>query len=605
RTLRQHILRPFERLLRIEVELRSVEAELAADGHGGRLDGLLERHSRLLHEYEYHGGYTYQNRMREVLAGLGIEEERLDQPLESFSGGQRTRVALAELLLAGRDLLLLDEPTNHLDLAATEWLETYLTQTRQAIVVVSHDRYFLDEVAIRTWEMSDGRLEAYTGNYSQFAAQRAERRLRLQREYEAQQEHIARTEAYIRRYKAGQRARSARGRQKQLDRLARVARPRDPTQLKLTVQSTLRSGDTVLATEDLVVAAGTPAPPPVRVAPGQPVIRDAPRGRPLPADAVLFRCPDVELLRGERVAIVGPNGAGKTTFLRLITGEAEPAAGRIYVGYGVQLAYYAQAHEQLDPRNTVIGEILAAKPMGEEAVRTYLGRFLFTGDDAFQPVSSLSGGERSRLALAKMALSSANFLVLDEPTNHLDVYAREALEEVLASFGGTILFVSHDRYLIDALATQVWEVAGATLTVHQGSWADYLETRRRAQAEREAQEAAERAAAVASDPALVTAQQARERAKQVTTQRQRLAQIEADMAACEVRLQGITSQLEAASAAADAMQIADLGRQHVAAAAALAEREDEWLTVREALETLEAADTREPKTVQDGRRTVR
>jgi ATP-binding cassette subfamily F protein 3 len=619
-TLREYVLEAIAPLLRLEAELRAVEADLArvdrvdgaAGGAGSRVEALLARHERLLHEFEYNGGYTYQNRLREVLAGLGIAERRLDQPLEAFSGGERTRAGLARLLLARDDLLLLDEPTNHLDLAATEWLETFLAQAAQAIVLVSHDRYLIDKVATRVWELGFGRLEAYTGNYSRFAVQRAERQARLQNEYEAQQRHIARTEAFIRRYRAGQRSREARGRQKQLDRLERMAPQRRPEAIKLAIQSTLRSGEVVLATEDLVVAAGTPRGQGVRVAPGLPAIREPSTRRLVPQEALLFRCPDLELRRGERAAMVGPNGSGKTTFLRIVTGEVEPAAGRVYVGYGVQIAYYAQAHEQLDLGKTVLEEILdvqspsSAYPAGqyrttrvpqrsvppagtenrargsEEAARTYLGRFLFTGDDVFKPVGSLSGGERSRLALAKLALGNANLLVLDEPTNHLDIYSREALEDVLASFAGTILFVSHDRYLIDGLATEVWEVADRRLTVHKGTWSDYLDARERAAAERAAAEAAARTAAAAPDVARAQAVRARER--EVAARRERLGSLESEIAAGEAELQALAAQLEHASAEADTARIADLGRRHAALAAEVARLEHEWIALHASLE---------------------
>ncbi|MBI3971333.1 MAG: ABC-F family ATP-binding cassette domain-containing protein [Chloroflexi bacterium] len=588
KTLREHVLGAFEHLLAIEAKLCELEDELArGDANEARLQALLEQHARLEHQYEYDGGYSYENRMREVLAGLGIEEHRLDQPLETFSGGQRTRVALAERLLVAQDLLLLDEPTNHLDLAALEWLEDYLAKASQAIVAVSHDRYFLDKVATRVWELSFGKLETYTGNYSQYAAQRTERQLRLQREYEAQQEHIARTEAFIRRYRAGQRYRQARGRQKQLDRLERIGRPREVGRMRLTIGSTLRSGDTVLALEDLVVGAATAPGKGLRAAPGAPVVLEATRGRVVPAEMLLFRCPEVELRRGERAAIVGPNGTGKTTLLRVLVGEQEPAAGRVYVGHGVQVAYYAQAHEQLDPSRTVLQEILAAKPMGEEAARTYLGRFLFSGDDAFKLVSSLSGGERSRLALVKLALSNANVLVLDEPTNHLDIDARDALEETLSAFEGTILFVSHDRYLIDSLATHVWEVAAGALTVHEGTWSEFVEERRRLASAQEATVEAVRAAA--SRGADAAAHEARAHSRRLAAQRQRLERLEAEIGEVEGKVQVLAAEIEVASAAANATLIADLGRQHEMTATQLAQLEDEWLALREAIECAETA----------------
>jgi ATP-binding cassette subfamily F protein 3 len=577
-TLSDYMLGAFGHLFAVESELRAVEAALGAGGADGAQEALVERHAALLHDFEFNGGYSYDSRMREVLAGLGIGEERLPQVLESFSGGQRTRVALARLLLSEYDLLLLDEPTNHLDLAATEWLEGYLAQARPAVVVVSHDRYFLDRVATETWELEDGRLDCYSGNYSRFADQKAERLARQQKEFAAQQEHIERTEAFIRRYKAGQRARQARGRQKQLDRLERVARPREQAGVRLQIQSTLRSGDTVVATEGLAIAPGLPAPPAQRLAPGQPVVYSAPRGRTVPETQILFRTPDAEVHRGDRVAVVGPNGAGKTTFLRVLTGEVEPAAGRVYLGYGVQLAYYAQAHEQLDPRRTVLEEIQSAQPLGEEAARTYLGRFLFSADDAFKSVRSLSGGERSRLALARMALSNANLLVLDEPTNHLDIYSRGALEEVLSGFPGTIVFVSHDRYLIDALATHVWEVANGTLTAHTGGWAEYVAVRERRLAAARAEPVA--AAPRPASPGAATGNGRRLRESEAA--QARIARLEREVVAAQSALRELDAAIAAASAAGDVERIAGLGRQHVEAAAALSTLEDEWLTLVDA-----------------------
>ena len=608
-TLRQHLEASFQHLVALEAELEQLQEQLATMGragdHGPQAEALLHRHDRLQHEFEVGGGYTYQNRLREVIAGLGIEESRLDQPLETFSGGQRTRVALAELLLSGRDLLLLDEPTNHLDLEATEWLEDYLSQASQAVVIVSHDRWFLDKVARRIWEMDAGKLEKYTGNYTQFADQRAERQERQRKEYEAQQLHIAKTEAFIDRYRAGQRARQARGRQKILNRLERVERPREAGAMALAITSTLRSGETVLATEGLAVAVGTPAPTPVFAQPGQPIVREPAVKRPVDESALLFRSDDVELRRGARAAIIGPNGTGKTTLLRIIAGEHEPAAGRVYIGYGVQMAYYAQAHEQLRSTATVISEITTTKPMGEEAARTYLGRFLFRGDDVFKSVRSLSGGERSRLALAKLALGNANLLILDEPTNHLDLYSREALEEVLQEFAGTILFVSHDRYLIDALATQIWAVereqpsngeAGADgaskmgrwrLRVHKQSWGEYVEQRDAAKAAAEAakRRTKERAAA----PVQASQEATRNRARDLARGQARLEKLDAEIASLNAQLHLLGGQLEGASAASDGRRIAEIGQSHHETSQRLHVLEEEWLALHDTVEQLSTA----------------
>ena len=584
-TLRRHILSAFAKLIDLETRLEGLQERISSSPTGATLDTLLAEHDRLQHQYEVGGGYTYENRMREVLAGLGIEEGRLDQPLETFSGGQRTRVALAELLLSERDLLLLDEPTNHLDIDATEWLEEFLTSSPQANVITSHDRWFLDKVAKRVWELAFGKLETFTGNYTQYAALRAERHERQLKEFEAQQKQIERTEQFIDRYRAGQRARQARGRQKLLDRLERVERPRDAGAMKLQIGSTLRSGETVLATEDLAVGLGTSRPAPERVQPGQPVIREASR-RPVGEVTTLFTAEDLELRRGDRAAIVGPNGAGKTTFLRVITGEIEPAAGRLYIGYSVQLAYYAQAHEQLVAGRTVIEEIYSAKTMGEAEARSYLGRFLFGGDDAFKKVGSLSGGERSRLALAKLALGNANFLVLDEPTNHLDLYSREALEDVLREFKGTILFVSHDRYLIDALATQIWVLESGRLIARRQTWAEFIEERDRTRAAEATR--AERAKVAAAAPAAQSEAAARARAREAAKRAERLARLEAEMATTSAELHVVAGEIQSASAAADRERITALGRKHEALTAKLETLEHSWVELQDGPERLDA-----------------
>jgi len=581
-TLRQHVMGAFQRLIDLEARMTALQERIAGAPAGSDLTAPLREHDRLQHEYEVGGGYTYHSRLREVLAGLGIEEERLDQPLETFSGGQRTRVALAELLLSARDLLLLDEPTNHLDLQATEWLEEFLGSAPQAIVITSHDRWFLDKVAKRVWELAYGKLERFTGNYSQYAAQRAERLERQRKEYAAQHRHIERTEVFIDRYRAGQRARQARGRQRLLDRLERVERPREAGAMALAIRSTLRSGETVLATEDLVVATGTGRPEPAQTQPGMPVVREV-MGGPIDERTVLFRAEDLELRRGDRAAIVGPNGAGKTTFLRVITGELAPAAGRVYVGYGVQLAYYAQAHEQLKPKRTVLEEIFATKNLGEAEARTYLGRFLFSGDDVFKAVGSLSGGERSRLALAKLALGNANFLVLDEPTNHLDIYSREALEAVLREFNGTILFVSHDRYLIDALATQIWVLERGRLTARKQTWEEYEAERQAAKAAALADAERKRAAAA---PTVAVAQDTRAKTRESAKRKARLEVLEKGIATTTAELHVLVSEIEAASGAADGRRIAELARQHELKTAELHALEYEWVRLQDEDERL-------------------
>jgi len=455
-SLREEMLTVFAEVQDWEHELSKLAIELAIPG--AQNDGVL--HERLLKGYdelqtrfELAGGYTYENRIDQVLDGLGFTGEQQEAPVMQLSGGQQTRAALAKLLLQEPDLLLLDEPTNHLDLAALEWLETYLASWKGAMVVVAHDRYFLDRVVSRTIEMAFGRIEEFPGNYTKYLRLREERMERRIREYEAQQAHIAHTEEFIRRYKAGQRSREARGRQKLLDRLERVERPKDFPGMNFEFNSVVDSGQVVLSTQRLV--AGYP-----------------------PSDqqsepTILVRVADLELLRGDRVGLLGPNGAGKTTLLRTIIGEIPPISGHVYPGHNVRIGYYSQTHSGLNPSRTIVDEIRQVSTLSEDGARSFLARFLFSGDDVFKPIGALSGGERSRVALAKLTLQGSNFLVLDEPTNHLDLQSRQFLEEVLGEFEGTLLFVSHDRYFIDSLATKVWVIEDGVLIPYIGNYSEY------------------------------------------------------------------------------------------------------------------------------------
>ncbi|MBN9391522.1 MAG: ABC-F family ATP-binding cassette domain-containing protein [Chloroflexi bacterium] len=462
KTLYNEMLSVFDDMREMQAEIARLEQAMAQPGDD--FETLLERYGELTHQFELSGGYDYETRIRQVLSGLNFEPEMWDMSLTKFSGGQKTRAALARTLLAGPELLLLDEPTNHLDLQTLEWLENFLASWPGTVVVISHDRFFLDRVVSRVLDLSFGTLEDYPGNYSKYMTLREERFQRAMDLYEAQQEHILKTEEFIRRFKAGQRSKEARGRQKILNRLERVQRPKEKDKLHLALQTDLRSGRLALATEDLEVGYRT---------------REGVNS--------LFKTPDLEIQRQERVAIIGPNGSGKSTFLKTIMGEISPLNGIVEPGPNIKVGYYAQSHEGLNFKNSVLEEILWAEPMSEGTARNFLGRFLFSGDDVYKKVADLSGGERSRVALAKLTLTKANFLILDEPTNHLDINAREALEDLLSEYNGTLLMVSHDRYFIDALATQVWSVNNGTMTPHIGNYSDYLEWTSRAK-EREAEQ---------------------------------------------------------------------------------------------------------------------
>ncbi len=453
----------WESCLEAFVELREQEAELSrleeAMADPRAFEEAAARYGPLQEAFERSAGYIYPIKIRKALNGLGFKPEMFDRPLKLLSGGERTRALLARVLLEDPDLLILDEPTNHMDIQAVEWLEGWLGEWTGAAVMVSHDRYFLDRTVDRVWDLSPLGVEIYRGNYSAYVNQRAERRGNQEKRYEMQQDHIHREQEYIRRNIAGQNTRRAQGRRKLLERLLRegdIPRPKSMRKVSIDFDHVDRSGDRVLETLGLVIGY-------------------------LDSNKLLFRVPDLVLTRGECVALIGPNGAGKTTFLKTLLGEVKPLSGDVRLGANLQIGYFAQAHEGLIPEHTVIEEILDVNPkMKRSQARTFLARFLFSGDTVEKPIEILSGGERGRVALAKLALEGANYLLLDEPTNHLDLPSQEVLQQSLESYPGTILLVSHDRYLIDALATQVWVISpeARELEVFIGGYEIYLEAKR-------------------------------------------------------------------------------------------------------------------------------
>ncbi len=588
-TLWQECLKALGDLLDQEAELTQLEKRMADPDQA---EAALERYGKLQQEFDLLGGYTYETRIRQTLSGLGFDERDFNRPITQLSGGQRTRAVLARLLLSNPELLILDEPTNHLDIAAVEWLENYMRQWPGATLIVSHDRYFLDQVVDHIWEMSADRLEVYRGNYTAYVHQRQERWDLRQQIFESEKERLLKDLDYIKRNISGQNTQQAKGRLKrasreiqaiehlgiealhgknwgeisllveisdhpmgveELERRIRALRgpSNRPPHLHLNLKTSLRSGELVLRTRDLAIGY-------------------ADEGN------VLFHSPDLLLKRSECAAVIGPNGAGKTTFLKTLLEKLPPLDGDVILGASLDIGYFAQAHEDLKPERSLVEEIQAvAKDMYLSEVRNYLARFLFSGDDVFKKVAVLSGGERGRLALAKLSLTKANLLLLDEPTNHLDIPSQEILQEVLADYPGTILLVSHDRYLIDALASQIWEILPdqRTLQAFEGTYTQYRQYNEKLRAEQLPQAGEKQ----------VTIYRTRERTSQNSAQDRRrmarLKEVEAHIHELETHLTEISHKLE--KPPSDLGKVHQLGEEYMQLQDELNRSMQEWEALHE------------------------
>lgn len=448
-TLRQEMLKVFEKRRTLEDKMLLLAEEMETQ----EAPHLLAAYARIQEQHERLGGYDYEHQVNRILGGLGFPEQDFNLPIRVLSGGQKSRATLAKLLLEEPDLLLFDEPTNHLDIKGIEWLENYLNiEYNGAVLVVSHDRYFLDKVVRKVWELAEHKITIYRGNYSKYVETKKVEQLVGERAFKKQQAFVEHEEDFIRRNIAGQRTREAQGRRKKLARLERVEKPKpDAPTLKLNFTPETRGGNDILRCKNVGKAFGEKA---------------------------IFKDLNFEVYRRDVVGIIGANGTGKTTLFRMILGEESATEGEMWVGPTLKFGYYTQELEGLNPDNEIIDEIWELRPQQTQGeIRSFLGKFLFSGDDVFKRIGNLSGGEQSRVLLAKLLLANANVLLLDEPTNHLDIPAREALEAALAEYSATLFIISHDRYLLNNLATKLLifdGTPGGTATLFEGNYAEYI-----------------------------------------------------------------------------------------------------------------------------------
>jgi ATP-binding cassette, subfamily F, member 3 len=569
-TVHESALAAFGRLQQIEHEMHELEHRMAESSDD--LEKVLARYSDLQHEYEREGGFEYSAKAEAILQGLGFDRDTWHMETEKLSGGQQNRLGLARLLLSEPDVLLLDEPTNHLDVGAVEWLEEFLQSYAAAFVIISHDRYFLDRACRRIIEIENGQAATYKGNYSDYVVEREERREIQQRAFENQQRLIAKTEEFIRKNLAGQKTKQAKSRRNKLERMERVDAVRaDQAAGDFRLQDIERAGTHVLTIKDAAVGYG---------------------------EHILARDISLILRRGECLGIIGPNGSGKTTFLKTILGKLPSLSGEIRWGSKVEIGYYAQQLEDLDDRNEIIMELRRIAPPSATSgdLRSFLAKFLFFGDDIYKHVGDLSGGEKGRLALAKLIYSGANVLVLDEPTNHLDIPSREALEAALEAYEGTIVTISHDRFFLDRVATQILALDGEGSVEHfNGDYTEYHDWKAgRSQPAAAAKEAVpspessgskaaarshtKRSAAATKSKAKSAASATADGSKPVKVIKKARdpGTIEAEIAELERRIVELSEDLTKPAVARDITRLVRTNAEYQRAEARLAELMDEW-----------------------------
>jgi ATP-binding cassette subfamily F protein 3 len=546
-TVMDAALAVFDNLRLLEEKMRELEHAMN-EASGDELDRVMHEYSDAQHAYEHEGGFTYHARAEAVVLGLGFSKDEFSKRAENLSGGEKNRLGLARLLLLEPDILLLDEPTNHLDVDAVEWLEDFLSAYKSAYLIISHDRFFLDHTVTRVLDLEFGKVDSYKGNYSAYVIESEERRQQQQRAYEQQREMIERTEDFIRRNLAGQKTKQAKSRRNMLERMERLENVSELDTTNFKLKPTARTGDQVLILDEMAIGFPT---------------------------KTLAEHLNLTLRRGERLGIIGGNGTGKTTLLRTLLGEQRPLDGEMRWGTGVNVGYYDQRLLTVDDRNTVLSELrtIAAATITDGQLRGFLGRFLFSGDDVFKSVSALSGGEKGRLALAKLIYSRVNVLVLDEPTNHLDIASCEALEDALNEFDGTIITVSHDRYFLDRIANKILAFTPKRVEYFDGGYTEFYEAHHRTQAAQQAREAealkVERSARKSEAPKQNKTNKSRQKTPSA-------AEIEADIHAAEAELQDLAARLSTEEVARDKGKLSNLTEKYQALELRIAKLYQTW-----------------------------
>lgn len=551
----EELLRTKQYIIDMEERLRAMEVQMK-NASGEELDRLMNSYTRLTHEFELENGYAYKSELMGVLNGLGFTEEDFTKQVATLSGGQKTRVALGKLLISKPDILLLDEPTNHLDMESIAWLETYLLNYPGAVFIVSHDRYFLDKVVTKVIEIDAGQVRMYAGNYSAYAEKKAQLRDAQYKAYLNQQREIKHQEAVIVKLKSFNREKSikrAESREKMLNKIQRIDKPIEvQSQMRLSLEPRVVSGNDVLTVEDLA--------------------KSFPQQK-------LFSNISFQIKRGERVALIGNNGTGKTTMLKILNGLLDADAGSFSLGAKVQIGYYDQEHHVLHAEKTIFEEISDTYPtLTETQIRNMLAAFLFTGDDVFKVISSLSGGERGRVSLAKLMLSEANFLILDEPTNHLDIASKEILEEALNSYTGTVLYVSHDRYFINQTATRILDLTNQSVVNYIGDYDYYLEKKEELTEKYAptAQEATEEAKEETPSEGKLTWQQQKEEQARKRKQENELKKVEKRIEELETRDKEIDDTLVLPDVCTNVGRCAELSREKDKIQEELEELYEKW-----------------------------